>query len=63
MKKFLSKVYRFFIPKDFKAELRKGMQIGQQPGQSVGNALFQLGKGARKKVDPEHKMKFGKKEK
>ena len=58
---FWYKLFRFFFPKNFRAELRKGMQIGQQPGQTIGNAMFQLGKGARKVIDPKHKMKVGKK--
>lgn len=57
---FWYKLFRFFFPKNFGAELRKGMQIGQQPGQTLGKAMFQVGKGARKVVDPEHKLKVGK---
>jgi hypothetical protein len=36
------------------------MKLGQQPGQTIGSAMFSLGKGARKVVDPEHKLQFGK---
>ena len=61
MKKLKSKIFRFFFPKDWKGELRKGIKIGKQSGQSLGGVMFDLGKKARKVVDPEHKMKLGKK--
>lgn len=56
---WLVRIYRFFVPRNFGVELQKGRQLGAQPGQTIGNAMFQLGKKARKAVDPEHKIKIG----
>jgi len=57
-------IYRFFVPKDFKAELIKGQIRGEQirSGQLTPKMLptWWLGKGIRKLVDPKHKMKIGK---
>lgn len=58
-KSLLYRIYRFFIPKNFSMEMQRGRQIGAQPGQTIGNALFQLGKRTRKMIDPKHKMKVG----
>lgn len=49
-------IYKFFIPKDFKGEVRKGMAIGKGYDQSLGgnplvpvfNVLFKLAYGAGK---------------
>ena len=59
--KLLIKIFRFFFPKDWKAELQKGKEIGSSSGiaKAIGGGIFGLGKAARKKVDPEHKMKIG----
>jgi len=32
MFKLLNKIFRFFFPKDFMDELRRGMNIGEQKG-------------------------------
>jgi hypothetical protein len=32
MLNFLNKIFRFFFPKDFMNELRRGMNIGEQKG-------------------------------
>lgn len=60
---FLVKVFRFFFPKNFKAELYKGMYQGQTMQQGISPKVvptWWLGKGLRKLVDPKHKVKFGK---
>jgi len=58
---FLVKVFRFFFPKDWKASFQKGKEIGSASGiaKKVGGKVFDAGKTARKRVDPEHKMKIG----
>lgn len=59
---WLVKIYRFFVPKDFKTEFQKGKEMGSTGlAKGLGGAMFDFGKAARKKVDPEHKMKIGKK--
>lgn len=64
MKKILIKIYRFFIPTNFKDEMLKGQIIGQQIRQGAMKPeivpTWWLGKGLRKLIDPKHKMKFGK---
>lgn len=58
----LSRIFRFFFPKDFMGELKKGIKIGQEmPAKKAHDSLYDAGKKLRKKVDPEHKMKVGKK--
>ena len=61
----LVKIYRFFVPKDFKAELTKGAIIGERlrQGKISPKAVptWWLGKGIRKLIDPKHKMEVGKK--
>ncbi len=63
----LIKVFRFFFPKDFHAELIKGMQAGEdiKRGKLSPKWLptWWLGKGVRKVIDPKHKMKVGKEKK
>lgn len=56
------KIFRFFFPKDWKAELRRGKEIGSSSGvaKKIGGGMFDLGKTVRKKIDSEHKMKIGK---
>ena len=64
---WLVRVFRFFIPKDFKQELERGKFIGMQvqsgyvpPEVFEAVPTFWLGKLLRKIIDPKHKMKFGK---
>ena len=56
------KIFRFFFPKDFAGELRKGIEMGKMSNVSreLGGKIYDLGKWTRGKVDPEHKMKMGK---
>ncbi len=55
------KIYRFFIPKDWKGELHKGMMAAEQirQGKLTPKMLptWWIGKGVRKVVDPKHKIK------
>ena len=59
-----ARIFSFFFPKDFGAELLKGRMIGDQikRGNISSKALptWWLGKGVRKLVDPKHKMKLRK---
>ena len=57
-----ARIFRFFFPKDFWGELKRGMQMGKasKVAEKLGGGLYGLGRFARKKVDPEHKMKIGK---
>jgi len=59
--KFLNKIFRFFFPKNFNEELRKGMQIGSESKarEVIGTGLFNGGKKLRQKIDPKHKLKIG----
>jgi len=61
MLKFLNKIFRFFFPKNFNEELRRGMQIGSESKarEIIGTGLFNGGKQLRKIVDPQHKLKIG----
>ncbi len=56
------RIFRFFCPKDFKGEVKRGMKIGKgsKIAEKLGGGLYDLGKAIRRKVDPEHKMKIGK---
>ena len=58
----LVRIYRFFVPKDFKAELQKGMLQGNEirEGRLTPKVIptFWLGKAIRKLVDPKHKRKI-----
>lgn len=58
---FWTKIFRFFFPKDFKGEFKRGMEMGKGSSISkkLGTGLYSLGKAARREVDPEHKMKIG----
>ena len=58
----LVKLFRFFFPKDFAGEFKRGMEISKASGlgKKLGGGLYDLGKATRKKVDPKHKMKIGK---
>lgn len=66
--KILSKIYRFFVPKEgYKAAYQSGLIQAQQ---MKANGLtpkviptWWIGKGLRKIIDPLHKMKVGNKEK
>jgi hypothetical protein len=53
------RLYRFFVPKNFGAELYKGRVIGDKikRGEISPKAVptWWLGKGIRKLVDPKHK--------
>ncbi|GAG41557.1 unnamed protein product [marine sediment metagenome] len=55
------RIFRFFFPKDFKGELKRGMEIGKGSAvaKKIGGGLYDVGKAARGKVDPEHKLKIG----
>jgi len=55
------RIFRFFFPKDFKKELGRGMEMGKGSNvtKKLGEGLYGVGKFARKKVDPGHKMKIG----
>jgi len=57
-----TRIFRFFFPKDFKKEIKKGMEAGKASNISkkLGEGIYGLGKFTRGKVDPEHKMKIGK---
>ncbi len=63
----INKVYRFFIPKNFKDELYKGQLMGEQMKRGLMTPkvipTWYLGKALRKLIDPKHKMKIGKKNK
>jgi hypothetical protein len=58
------RIFRFFFPKNFRAEMYKGMQIGEdiKKGKISPKVVptYWVGKGIRKVVDPKHKMKIGK---
>lgn len=58
---FWMRIFRFFFPPDFKGELRKGLEVGKASGvaRKIGGGLYEVGRFARRKVDPEHKMKIG----
>ena len=60
---WLIKVFRFFFPKDWKTEMMKGRMAGEQMRQGKISPkvvpTYWLGKGIRKAVDPEHKLKVG----
>jgi len=62
--RILIKIYRFFIPKNFKEEMLKGRIIGEQIKQGAMSPkiipTWYIGKGLRKLIDPKHKMKVGK---
>jgi glucan phosphoethanolaminetransferase (alkaline phosphatase superfamily) len=62
--KLLNKIYRFFVPKNFKDEMIKGQLIGEQMKQGLMTPkvvpTWYIGKGLRKLIDPKHKMKIGK---
>ena len=64
---FWYKLFRFFVPKNFRQEIERGKYIGMQI--QSGNVppevfetvpTFWLGKLLRKIIDPKHKMKFEK---
>ena len=59
----IKKIYRFFVPKDFKDQMLKGRMRGEQIRQGMLDPkilpTWWLGKGLRKLVDPKHKMKIG----
>lgn len=56
----LNKIKNFFFPKDFGAEIARGMYISSPYGCSgiIGGGLYKLGKLMRKIIDPKHQM-FG----
>lgn len=61
---WLVRLFRFFVPKNFQAELYRGMQMGEDIKQGKLSAkvvpTWWLGKWTRKLIDPKHKMKIGK---
>lgn len=59
--KWWCKLFRFFVPKNWKLEIQKGREIGSTHGiaKTIGKGMYGVGKLARKAVDPEHKMKIG----
>jgi hypothetical protein len=63
---FLTGLYRFFIPKNFKDEMLRGKIIGDNLKEKILTPKISpswwLGKGLRKVIDPKHKMNIGKKE-
>ena len=63
--RFWIRIFRFFVPKDFKAEVTKGMMIGEQVRQGKITPkvvpTWWLGKLVRRLVDPKRKMKVGEK--
>jgi hypothetical protein len=67
-KNFLTRIYRFFIPNNFKEEYQKGQILASQYKSDILTKIlnpryyptYWLGKGLRKLVDPKHKMKIGK---
>lgn len=65
IQKWIIRIFRFFIPKDFKDELIKGMYKGEElkRGKDIEKVVptWWIGKGLRKIVDPKHKMKVGNK--
>lgn len=60
------RIYRFFVPKDWQADVYKGMVYGQQwrEGHLSPRVVptYWVGKLLRKIIDPKHKMKIGKEE-
>ncbi len=60
----LKKIFRFFFPKNFMQEIKRGIETGKnKPAEYAGGKLYDLGKKARKTIDPKHKMKIGKNKK
>ena len=55
---FWAKVKQFFFPKDFKREVRKGMDSGKIIRDKVGGAAWDTGKALRKKTDPKHEKDY-----
>ena len=58
---FWMRIVRFFFPPNFRGELRRGIGMGKASGvaRKLGGGLYEVGRFARRKVDPEHKMKIG----
>ena len=58
---FWNRIFRFFLPKDWRGEFKRGVEMGKGStiAKKIGGALYDGGKGARRIVDPEHKMKIG----
>jgi len=50
----LSRIFRFFFPKNFMAEVARGKAIGNEMMSGKKNPAYMLGKGVRKVVDPKH---------
>ena len=64
---WIVRVFRFFVPKNFRQEIERGKYIGMQvqsgnipPEVFEAVPTYWLGKLLRKIIDPKHKMKFGK---
>jgi hypothetical protein len=55
---FWTKIKQFFFPKDFKGEMKRGMDSGKIIRDKVGGAAWDTGKALRKKVDPEHQKDY-----
>ena len=49
MFKLLNKIFRFFFPKDFMDELRRGMNIGEQKGKDRLKVLEERKRNKRSK--------------
>jgi len=56
-----ARIFRFLFPKNFVGEIGRGMGIGKagHVSEILGKKLYEAGKTARRKADPEHKMKIG----
>jgi len=54
----LIRIFRFFIPKDFKAQLYEGMKVGEEIRRGKVSPkwlpTWWIGKGIRKIIDPKH---------
>ncbi len=63
LKKFITRIFRFFFPKDWIGEIIKGQIVGEQirEGRLTPKMMptWWIGKGLRKIIDPKHNMKFG----
>ena len=63
---WFARIYRFFVPQDFKTQLYQGMKAGEdiRRGKISPKIIptYWLGKGVRRMVDPKHKMRVGKQE-
>ena len=57
----LHRIFRFFFPKNFLGEVKKGIEMGKvsEASKRLHGGMYEAGKALRRKVDPEHEMKIG----